>query len=59
VNAQTAAFQCVANAGVPPLMRAEGITELTGDIVLNCTGGTALAGVAAGGVIPADTTVPS
>jgi hypothetical protein len=59
VNAQTAAFQCIANAGVPPLMRAEGITELTGDIVLNCTGGTALAGVAAGGVIPADTTVPS
>jgi len=35
----TAALQCIANAGVPPLLRAEGITDLTGDIVLNCTGG--------------------
>ena len=33
------AFQCVANAGVPPIVRAEGIAELTGDLVLNCTGG--------------------
>jgi len=33
------AFQCVANAGVPPLVRAEGIAELVGDLVLNCTGG--------------------
>lgn len=39
-SAQTAAFQCTANAGVPPLLRSEGLTELTGDIVLNCTGGT-------------------
>jgi len=33
------AFQCVANAGVPPIVRAEGLAELVGDIVLNCTGG--------------------
>jgi len=32
------AFTCVNNAGVPPTVRAEGITELTGDIVLNCSG---------------------
>jgi len=40
-SAQTVspAFQCVANAGVPPIVRAEGIAELVGDIVLNCTGG--------------------
>ena len=31
---------CVANAGVPPTVRAEGITELVGDIVLKCSGGT-------------------
>lgn len=34
------AFQCVANAGVPPLVRSEGLTELVGDLILNCTGGT-------------------
>ena len=34
------ALQCVANAGVPPTVRYEGLTELVGDIVLNCTGGT-------------------
>ncbi|MCW5979331.1 MAG: hypothetical protein KIT09_14745 [Bryobacteraceae bacterium] len=42
----TPAFQCVANAGVTPLIRAEGLAELVGDVVLNCTGGTpAAAGV--------------
>lgn len=35
----TPALQCVANAGVPPTVRAEGLTELVGDLVLNCTGG--------------------
>jgi len=35
-----AAFSCVANAGVPPLVRAEGITELVGDLILNCNNGT-------------------
>lgn len=33
-------FTCIANAGVPPIVRAEGITELVGDLLLNCTGGT-------------------
>jgi hypothetical protein len=33
------AFTCSVTAGVPPLVRAEGVTELVGDIVLNCTGG--------------------
>lgn len=42
-NAQlgvTAPFSCSATTGVPPLVRAEGLAELVGDIVLNCTGGT-------------------
>jgi hypothetical protein len=40
-SAQTtsAAFSCTANAGVPPLVRAEGIAELVGDVILNCTYG--------------------
>jgi len=37
------AFACTATAGVPPLARAEGITELVGDIVLNCSGGSGAA----------------
>jgi len=36
-SAQT--FSCNGNAGVPPIVRAEGLTELVGDLVLNCTGG--------------------
>lgn len=31
---------CVGSAGLPPLVRAEGLSELVGDIVLNCSGGT-------------------
>jgi hypothetical protein len=38
VTANAQAFQCVANAGVPPLLRSEGLTELVGDMVLNCDG---------------------
>jgi len=34
------AFQCIANAATPPTLRSEGLTELVGDIALNCTGGT-------------------
>jgi len=50
-NAQnTGTLQCVANAGVPPTVRAEGLTELVGDVTLNCTGGTP---TAAGVTIPA------
>jgi len=33
---------CTANAAVPPALRAEGLTELAGDIVLNCSGGTSI-----------------
>ena len=36
----TPSFSCSATTGVPPLVRAEGLAELVGDIVLNCTGGT-------------------
>jgi len=32
-------FSCTANAAVPPLLRAEGLTELVGDIVVDCIGG--------------------
>lgn len=39
MSAQAPPFQCVANAGVPPIVRAEGYTELVGDLVLNCSGG--------------------
>ena len=38
-GAAGAPLQCVANAGVPPVVRAEGYTELVGDIVITCTGG--------------------
>jgi len=49
-SAQTVpAFQCTANAAVPPTLRAEGLAELVGDLVLNCTGGTP---TAAGVVVP-------
>jgi hypothetical protein len=36
-SAQT--FSCQANAGVPPILRSEGLAEPVGDLVLNCTGG--------------------
>jgi hypothetical protein len=40
-NAQNVSgVQCIANSGVPPTLRSEGLTELTGDIVLTCSGGT-------------------
>ena len=39
-NAQnTAPFSCSASASNPPLVRAEGVTEEIGDVVLTCTGG--------------------
>jgi hypothetical protein len=37
------AFACATNAGVPPTVRAEGLTELVGDMLLNCTNGTVTA----------------
>ena len=39
VSASAQAFQCVSSTGVPPLVRAEGYSELLGDIVIDCTGG--------------------
>jgi hypothetical protein len=36
-------FTCQVNVAVPPQLRAEGLTELVGDIVLTCSGGVALA----------------
>jgi hypothetical protein len=42
-------FQCNATAAVTPQLRSEGLTELVGDIVLTCFGGTPLA---AGSPIP-------
>jgi len=35
---------CVATAAVPPALRSEGLTELIGDIVISCTGGSTPAG---------------
>jgi hypothetical protein len=40
-SAQTP-LTCVANAGVPPLLRAEGLAELVGDVVIACSGGDGL-----------------
>jgi hypothetical protein len=40
VGLQTPAFNCTANAGNPTIVRAEGLTELVGDMLLNCNGGT-------------------
>ena len=40
---------CTVNSGVTPQLRNEGFTELVGDIVINCTGGTS---TAAGAPIP-------
>ncbi|HME08702.1 MAG TPA: hypothetical protein VKG25_16720 [Bryobacteraceae bacterium] len=39
-NAQLTNFSCIATAGNPPLVRSEGVTELVGDVQLQCTGGT-------------------
>src|SRR5208337_2805094 len=38
-TAGTGPFQCTASVAVPPEIRAEGLTELVGDIVLTCSGG--------------------
>jgi len=48
-SAGTGSLQCNATVSVPPQLRAEGLTELIGDIVLTCTGGTQLA---AGTIVP-------
>lgn len=38
-NASQGPFTCSASVAVPPVLRAEGLTDLVGDIVLTCTGG--------------------
>jgi len=47
-SAQTS-FTCQTVAGVPPLVRGEGLAELVGDVVLQCTGGIT---TAAGAPVP-------
>lgn len=49
VSAQVNPLQCTANAGVPPIARAEGVAEEVGQVIINCTGG---ASTAAGLPIP-------
>ncbi|MEP6962583.1 MAG: hypothetical protein ABI995_10920, partial [Acidobacteriota bacterium] len=39
-HAQTQPFVCQTNSGVPPIVRASGLTELVGEMVIDCTGGT-------------------
>jgi len=45
----SSALTCTATVAVPPQLRAEGMTDLIGDILISCGGGGALA---AGSVIP-------
>jgi len=40
-SAQIVPFSCSTNAGVTPTVRAEGYTELVGDLLLTCSGGQA------------------
>lgn len=58
-NAADQAFGCNASAAVPPLLRAEGLTELAGDIVLNCTGSIGTPGTANFTVFVGNTVVTS
>ena len=39
-GSSTSSTLCVANVGIPPSVRSDGLSELMGDIVLDCTGGT-------------------
>jgi len=48
-NGGSGSLVCTASVAVPPQLRSEGLTELLGDIVLTCTGGTALPN---GSIIP-------
>jgi len=42
-SAGTGSLQCNTSVSVPPQLRSEGLTELIGDILLTCTGGSQLA----------------
>jgi len=47
----TQPLTCSVNTQAPPLIRAEGITEKLGDLVMTCTGGTATDPGAVGGLV--------
>jgi hypothetical protein len=57
-NAQTP-YACTAVAGVTPIVRAEGLAELVGDLQLNCTGQVPAAGITANIQIFLNTNVTS
>ncbi len=42
-SAQINPLVCVANAGVPPIVRSEGVAEEVGQVIINCTGGSSTA----------------
>src|SRR5215472_12060133 len=42
LHADGGPFQCSANAAATPRIRAEGFTELVGEVVITCTGGPAV-----------------
>src|SRR5436305_15037730 len=42
VNGGASSMSCSTTTTVTPTVRSEGLTELVGDIVLNCSGGNAL-----------------
>jgi hypothetical protein len=48
-GAQVTPLNCTSNAGATPLVRAEGLAEIVGDLVLVCTGGVP---TAAGTTVP-------
>ncbi len=48
-SAQSTAVSCTNAGGVTPTVRSQGLTELMGDLVVQCTGGTP---TAAGAVVP-------
>ncbi|MCC6419219.1 MAG: hypothetical protein IT429_13370 [Gemmataceae bacterium] len=52
-------FNCIANAAVPPTMRAEGLAELAGDIVLLCGGGSSGSSTTANVQVTLDASVTS
>jgi len=59
-TASAANMSCVAGGATPTQMRAEGLTELAGDLVITCTGGTPTdPGFTTGGGTIANNTVPT
>lgn len=52
-------FSCTAVAGVPPTLRAEGLTELSGDVVLTCKDGNPAQPITVNIQVYANTTITS